>query len=268
MTDHEMPPSDEIPPYSPVPAVAPVPPPRPFGLWPTLGWAALAFALWFAAQFVVLVSYTVWFTATHPGQPIKPEELVYDGFLIAMTTVVGTVVLCAVIAFAVRTARADVGDYLALDRPALRGIARGLAYVVILIIASDVLSYLVGREAVPQFVGKTYSASRGSGALHLVLFAVVIAAPVGEEVVFRGFLYRGLAASRLGVTGTIVITAAIWAVLHIEYDWFDMVQIFAIGLLFGWIRWRSSSTSLTIVLHAAVNLIAVIEAALVIELSG
>ena len=38
-----------------------------------------------------------------------------------------------------------------------------------------------------------------------------------------------------------------------EYNWFGLLQVFIIGLLLSWIRWRSGSTLLTMVLHAIAN---------------
>ena len=83
--------------------------------------------------------------------------------------------------------------------------------------------------------------------------ALVIAAPVGEEIVFRGFLYRGWAQTPRAVWPAIVVISVLWAVIHTQYDWFGVFQIFLIGLLLGWIRWRSGSTLLTIGLHALIN---------------
>ena len=53
--------------------------------------------------------------------------------------------------------------------------------------------------------------------------------------------------------------------LHIQYDWLGMVQIFAIGLMLGWFRWASGSTTLTIVMHVLINLEAMIETAIKVE---
>jgi hypothetical protein len=91
--------------------------------------------------------------------------------------------------------------------------------------------------------------------------AFVVVAPVGEEITFRGFLFRGWAASRLGVSGTILLSALTFTALHAHYDWFETLQVFLIGTLFGWLRWRSGSTTLTILLHLVANLLATLLAA-------
>ena len=93
----------------------------------------------------------------------------------------------------------------------------------------------------------------------------MIVAPVSEEIAFRGFLFRGLSASWLGVSGAIIATSAAWAAMHVQYDVFTLAQIFLIGLLLGWIRWASGSTLLTIMLHMLANLTACIQAAIKVE---
>ena len=43
--------------------------------------------------------------------------------------------------------------------------------------------------------------ARNGGSLALFFIAVVIVAPISEEIAFRGFLFRALSASWLGVAG-------------------------------------------------------------------
>ena len=54
-------------------------------------------------------------------------------------------------------------------------------------------------------------------------------------------------------------TTILWTALHVQYDWSGLLQVFLIGLLFGWVRWRSGSTTLTFVLHALMNLESAVE---------
>ena len=48
----------------------------------------------------------------------------------------------------------------------------------------------------------------------------------------------------------------IFAAAHIQYDPFGMFQTFCMGALFGWLRWRSGTTTLPIMLHMVVNFVA------------
>ena len=85
---------------------------------------------------------------------------------------------------------------------------------------------------------------------------------------FRGFMYRGLAASRVGVAGAILIPSAIWAAMHVQYEVFFIAQIFIGGLVFGILRWKSGSTWLTILLHAIVNLSSLLQTVYFVEKAG
>ena len=144
----------------------------------------------------------------------------------------------------------------------------GVAYLAALLIGFDLLTLLVGRDVVPGFMREAYLSARHSGSLPLFFIAVVIVAPISEEIAFRGFLFRGLSASWLGVSGATILTSAAWAGMHVQYDAFTLSQIFFIGLLLGWIRWASGSTLLTIVLHMLANLTACIQAAIKVEWMG
>jgi membrane protease YdiL (CAAX protease family) len=109
-----------------------------------------------------------------------------------------------------------------------------------------------------------YKTALESGHVLTLAFALVVIAPLMEELLFRGFLFRGYAASRLGVVGAILLTSVIWASMHIQYEIFYIVQIIVLGCVFGWIRWRSGSTLLTIILHAIVNLTALLQVAWIV----
>ncbi len=84
--------------------------------------------------------------------------------------------------------------------------------------------------------------------------AVVIFAPAFEEGFFRGFLFVGLKQSRLGAIGTIILTAAFWAILHIQYNPFGIGVIFVLGIVLGIVRVKTNSLSYPLIMHAIWNL--------------
>jgi membrane protease YdiL (CAAX protease family) len=79
--------------------------------------------------------------------------------------------------------------------------------------------------------------------------------------VFRGFLFRGLAEG-WGAGAAIAIPAVLFTIVHTQYEPFLLMQILAVGLLFGWLRLWSGSTLLTTLLHAVMNSVAFAQAAL------
>ena len=173
-----------------------------------------------------------------------------------------------VVALAIRFARCRFADYLALVRPSRTYVLIGIACLVVMLPFADLVTWLSGRPIVLQFVVDAYKTARDSGTLWLLVIALVIAAPVTEEIVFRGFMYRGLAASRVGVAGAILIPSAIWAAMHVQYEVFFIAQIFIGELVFGLLRWKSGSTSLTMLLHAIVNLSSLLQTVYFVEKAG
>ena len=100
------------------------------------------------------------------------------------------------------------------------------------------------------------------GWLPALLAGAIIVAPAGEEILFRGFLFRGWARTDRSAWPAIVAISVLWAALHVQYDWAGVLQIFVIGLFLGWMRWRSGSTLLTFLLHALFNLEGMLETVL------
>jgi len=86
-----------------------------------------------------------------------------------------------------------------------------------------------------------------------VLIIIGIGAPLSEELLFRGFLFSGLAKSRLGLVGTSLLTAAGWTALHAGYSVAGLLEIFVIGLYFSWLLVRTGSLWVPIFCHAVYN---------------
>jgi uncharacterized protein len=257
-------------PHLPEPAArtAPPIPARPLSAWATAGWALLAFCAWIAAQALVLIIFLVRWFARNPGVSIDLDQVAHNAYVVSIAAIISMAVHCGVVVLAIQRARQPVAEYLGLvRRPHVREVVFCLAIVAVLLVASDLVSWTIGHDLVPPFLVKVYQAARDAGpvAFLLVMIAVLIVAPVGEEIMFRGFLFRGWATSPLGVTVTIVVTSAIWAGIHVQYDWYGIVQVFCLGLLFGWVRARSGSTLLTIMMHATCNIAATVETAVVVE---
>jgi membrane protease YdiL (CAAX protease family) len=240
---------------------------RPWGLLGTIAWAAAGVCVWFAAQFAVILAFIAWRNAVAPGT-LDPQKLSSDGFLLAVVVIIAAPAWAGTCVLAARWRGWRARDYLALVAPTKGEILFGIACLAALLIAFDLLTFAFGREVVPRFMREAYTTARDSGSLPLFFLAVVMVAPITEEIAFRGFLFRGLSASWFGVGGTLVATSAAWAAMHVQYDWVNLGQIFLIGLLLGWLRWASGSTLLTIMLHMLANLGATIEAMIKVEWLG
>lgn len=248
--------------HDPFHAAAPPPAQPPWGPFGSIAWALAGFVAWLAAQVIAIAVYRTL------RSDIDVTTLQSDGLAVALVTTIAGPVWVAVMVFAARRRGWRARDYLALVAPRRAEILFGVACLAAVLIAFDLLTLAFGRDVVPAFMVKMYTSARAANALALFFAAVVVVAPVVEEIVFRGFLFRGLSATRLGVAGAIVLISATWAVIHVQYDWVQLGQIFLIGLLLGWLRWASGSTLLTILLHVLTNLAATIQAAIKVEWMG
>lgn len=230
-----------------------------WGPWATVGLSIVVLVVYVLLQVVAALFLFFVNMARDPAFDAQAylAGLQNDGFLLAVATTVSALLTTGLIVLLVRLRKGpSVRDYLCLAPVGLRSALVWLAATLVLVAASDSLTLLLDRPVVPEVMVEIY---RSAGVLPLFWLAVVVMAPLFEEVFFRGFLFAGLERSRLGGIGAIVVTALAWAAIHLQYDLYGIATIFALGLLLGAARLKARSLPLTIGLHAAINLIASLE---------
>ena len=151
---------------------------------------------------------------------------------------------------AVRMAGRELSEYLALNWPSRDELIRALMIVAILstVEIASTFEQLASADL--------YGAFGGVGGLFVFFVGLTITAPIMEEFICRGFMFRGWSQSFLGPTGAIVLISAIWAVFHVQSSWWGRFWIFVSGLALGYFRRRSHSTWLAVICHSAINVLA------------
>jgi hypothetical protein len=91
-----------------------------------------------------------------------------------------------------------------------------------------------------------------AGQAALVFMALAIAAPLGEETLFRGVIQR--AYERLGPHRAVVFGGLLFAIFHLRLS--GLVALLPISLALGYVVWRSNSLLAGILMHAANNTLA------------
>jgi len=87
---------------------------------------------------------------------------------------------------------------------------------------------------------------------YIFLFlAVVIVAPIGEEIVFRGFLQKFLENYWKDITRAVLITSLFFAMIHFNPFW--TIQIYLLGVILGFLAWKTKSVIPSILLHIVNN---------------
>lgn len=231
-------------------------------------WATLGFGVLIGVAFIILQSLTVLVYLAISGEaslaeladPEGAALLASNGWLLVIATLVTAPVIVALTVLFVLARRGlPVRDYLGARTLSRAEWVRWLALTLLFVIIMDGVTWLSGRSLIPDFLRETYTTA---GVTPLFWLAVAVAAPVSEELFFRGFIFRGLSESRVGPWGAIVFSALVWALIHTQYELFYVAMIFVGGLFIGYARWHSGSVLLACVIHATWNLISLTETAL------
>jgi membrane protease YdiL (CAAX protease family) len=217
--------------------------------WGRLATFGLGVAALLAGQLVALAALTWWYGSNITRLP----DFTGDGSAVTLIIFASNPVQFVLLAVWAWVRGASAIDYLGFIWPRRSDVILGIIAVIVLIAVGDAVSWLIGRDVVTSFQDNIYRTASADRTLPLLWLAVVLATPIGEEALFRGFLFRGWLRKPGDAWPAIVLTALLWALIHVQYDWFIVCEIFVSGLLLGWLRWASGSTILTIFLHALIN---------------
>jgi membrane protease YdiL (CAAX protease family) len=224
-------------------------PARPWGLAATLGLSAV---VWYTMELLQaamglsmdsVLQATGWVDASENTQALN----------FAIITCI-TTVLCGALVFAVAALRDGLEPraYLALEPVPGKQVLHWLLVTAIVVVQADFALYLVKGELLPQQWVEIYRTVQSP---LLFWFALVVATPIFEELLFRGFVFEGIRASPLGGLGAVTLTALAWTMVHHEQDPFEFSIILIIGLMLGIARLRTGSVLVTMAMHMLHNLI-------------
>jgi membrane protease YdiL (CAAX protease family) len=224
---------------------------RAWGAWASIGWVIAAEGIRGAVDFAM----------DHSALPALAQHA-YCWRVVLISLSWATPL--AVLALAVRLRSSAFGPYVAWARPRLAWVAIALAVGLALQVAGHGLPYVLTGSVSDSFPIQDYRAHVAAGASPwryvLLYWPAAIYAPLVEETTYRGFLWRGIAASRLGNAGALWLTSLFFALVHYRYfiqDGTFIPAAFAgpliFGLAFGWIRRRSGSTIASMLAHSVAN---------------
>jgi membrane protease YdiL (CAAX protease family) len=257
---------DTVLPAAPIPVTGAGRQPRIWKFWGTALWGLFVFAAMFVGQIAVVAYFVLRGDTPLDLASLKAwlgsdafTALLSGGLTISLSVIMGLPAVLAALWLAIRVSGTPFTDYLALRGTSWTNFLIGAIALFVLVMGWDLVSRATGREVEPGFMGEVLKSASADGALWLLVIAFCVAAPISEEFFARGFLYRGWSESFLGPAGAVVLSSVVWTGLHLQYDWFFLGEVFSIGLLFGYLRYRSNSIWLTVVLHGLNNLAAVVQ---------
>ena len=218
----------------------------------TLGSGALVLGAYVVLQFVATIFLII-------NLDLDPDD--HMGDLTALGVILSAIP-CTLLVMLIldRHGRArgiDPRSWLALLPVRIPTLLGWLVSAFVLIQLADLVTVELGRPLVPPVMETIIETTRYTT---LLWIAIVVAAPVFEEVLFRGFLYEGLRRTRIGAGGTIVVTTLLWALLHAgQYDLFYVGLIALIGILIGIARERTGSLYVPLAIHGMNNLLSMMQ---------
>ena len=250
------PPVEEKPPACPA-----------WGPWVTALLGVFITSAFFVVPTVVAFIAAVLLTIAHgPSAHHFLADLEHNGLFISVSTIASALLGFLLIFVAVGMRRhlypdVTLRQYLRLNRPSgRRPVLAWFGILALYLLAMDGLSYALGRPIVPEFAVKAYLTAVFPPLLWL---AVVAAAPLFEEALFRGFLLEGYRKTRRRTLVAAVILSAVWAGIHLQYGLYEMAWIFGLGLILCAARLKTRSLWTPIAMHTFCNLVATIETAIV-----
>jgi len=236
-------------------------PKTPWGFWMTMLLSLLVMVVFFAVQTGVGILCLL--GAFSRGQlspqsdPAALERYLMSGWILAASTWASLPCTLGAIYFFIRLRkRWSFSEYLGWKPVSLRQAGLAVAAVVAFAVANEFVSWLLGISIVGDFMKHV---TETAGWLPLVWATMLVAAPVFEECFFRGFFFRGLQASALGNWGAVIITSIVWAVIHLQYDLYQIFVIFLGGCMFGIVRAKTGSCKITMGMHFFWNALAILE---------
>lgn len=180
-----------------------------------------------------------------------------NGTVVSLSIIISCVLLVALTILIIRLRGGNSRQYLALTPfPFSVGIGM-LGLLLIFMIGSQALTYSLDKTPL-VFVDPLY---HSVSSVWLLVFAMVIVAPLYEELVFRGLLWSAIAeaftaSSSSEYRGAIIasiLTSFIFAVIHVQYGIYEISTIVVLALIFCYARIKSGSLLLPILLHMINN---------------
>jgi membrane protease YdiL (CAAX protease family) len=232
--------------------------PKPWGFWATTGFSLAIAAGYFVACMVLCIGFIVVATIRNPRLDIVEfgGRLSSSGLFLALSTYVAApVVIGLSLLFAAIRKNITVREYLCLRWPGWKHLIVWALVLLLYNSVSTLVSWLVDRPIISDFMVKTYTTA---GFKPILWFGFIIMTPFYEEIFFRGFVFKGFEHSKLGPVGAVIIISLVWSALHIQFDYFGLIDVFVGGLLLGCARWRSKSLYVPIFMHVLQNLVATV----------
>ena len=185
-------------------------------------------------------------------------EMQSNAFLLSISAI-GSTIFAVPLVFLIAKLKkgSNLKEYFSLNGFCRKTLLFWILATLLLLTAEDAITTFFMIQEIPNFMMNISYPTDVSKVL--LVLGVAFFAPVLEEVIFRGFLLKGLTNSFIGVWGAIIISSFVWASVHFQYELVYLVMIFVTGLVFGYAKVKTNSLFIPILMHVLFNLVAMVE---------
>ncbi len=235
----------------------------PWGFWPTLLFGTAILLI----TFLFTISLTTFNAADLMDGGMKRESATgFDGTAITMSIFVSVPIILGCIALCIYFRKGPtIRQYIGFNAVDAGTVLRWTGLFLVFLAVAEFLSQTMGRPVLPDFVIETYKTAVSPA---LLLVAVVIAAPLVEEILFRGFILTGFRSGPLSDGAAVSLSALLWAANHFQYDLFEMILVFLLGVIMGFAKIKTGSIYTPVAMHTSVNLLTFVVTAAYLGFDG
>jgi membrane protease YdiL (CAAX protease family) len=224
-----------------------------------VGSVLLIMIIFFASQMVGVIALAILEALRDPafdaGEWVRQSST--NGAALVAASLSSTLI-CVPLVLALAGGAQSRRRFLRIHATSARTMLVWCGVLIAFVAASDLLTLALGRPVVPDVMVESFSSANP----FLLFIVLSLCAPLFEELFFRGFLFSGLEAAGARNWVPVVTTAALWSMLHLQYDFYGIASIFVMGLLLGTARRSTDSIVPCIVMHGIANAIAYVETAI------
>lgn len=172
-----------------------------------------------------------------------------NGTLMSLAVGFTLVMVASCLYLFIRLNHSNIKQYLALKSFGGYAFLQCAALLIVLNIIINLVTVWLNREPM-MFMDHLAESAHPRW---LLILAMVVFAPIYEELIFRGFMWTGLASTPIGVWGASAMTSIIFALIHLQYGVVELIGIFCLAMLFSYGRIISGSLLLPMMLHMLNN---------------
>lgn len=225
------------------------------GFWSGLIWYAVGFFCIIVTQIVahfLLMAFGVVRFGSELNEA-ETHELYLDGDALSISFILLLPLFIAILLFVVKIRRKQsFFSYLGFRAVSKGVLGKWLLMALALLIVVFICEKIFNRPPLSEWIITVYAST---DVVWLFFLSVTVLGPVAEELLYRGYIIKAWADSIVGpIFGTLILSV-LWALTHLQYDFYDMAWIVVFGIFLCTSRLKTRSIYPAVIIHIGWNVV-------------